>query len=73
MLVLSRTINESVMIGDDTEVTIVSVKGAKVRVGISAPKHIPVYRREIYDRILQGRRQGQEVQEGTGPPTENTL
>ena len=51
MLVLSRQRDESIMIGDDVEITIVDVRGDKVRLGISAPKQIPVHRREIYDAI----------------------
>ncbi len=53
MLVLSRRRDESIMIGDDVEITIVDVRGDKVRLGITAPKHIPVHRREIYDAILR--------------------
>ena len=53
MLVLSRTINESIMIGDDIEVLIVNVRGGKVRLGIIAPNNIPVHRREIYDKVLK--------------------
>jgi carbon storage regulator len=51
MLVLSRQRDESIMIGDDVEITIVDVRGDKVRLGITAPKSIPVHRREIYDAI----------------------
>jgi carbon storage regulator len=51
MLVLSRRRDESIMIGDDVEITIVDVRGDKVRLGITAPKSIPVHRREIYDAI----------------------
>ena len=51
MLVLSRQRDESIMIGDDVEITIVDVRGDKVRLGITAPRHIPVHRREIYDAI----------------------
>ena len=51
MLVLSRQRDESIMIGDDVEITIVDVRGDKVRLGITAPKNIPVHRREIYDAI----------------------
>ena len=50
MLVLSRFKNESIMIGD-VEVFIVDIKGDRVRVGIEAPKDVPVHRREIYDII----------------------
>lgn len=48
MLVLTRQTNETIMIGDDIEITVVSVKGDKVRVGISAPHFVPVHRKEIY-------------------------
>ena len=51
MLVLSRQRDESIMIGNDVEITIVDVRGDKVRLGITAPKSIPVHRREIYDAI----------------------
>ena len=51
MIVLTRQKGESVMIGDDVEVIIVDVRGAKVRLGITAPKHIPIHRKEIYDAI----------------------
>jgi carbon storage regulator len=51
MLVLSRQRDESIMIGDNVEVTIVDVRGDKVRLGITAPKEIPVHRREIFDAI----------------------
>jgi len=51
MLVLSRQKDESIMIGDDVEITIVDVRGDKVRLGITAPKEIPVHRREVYEAI----------------------
>jgi len=51
MLVLSREKDESIMIGDEVEVVIVDIRGNKVRLGITAPKSIPVHRREIYDAI----------------------
>jgi len=50
-LVLSRYRDESIMIGDDVEITIVDVRGDKVRLGITAPKSIAVHRREVYDAI----------------------
>ena len=55
MLVLSRCKDESIMIGEEIEVVIVSVKGNKVRLGISAPKSVPVHRKEIYKMILSER------------------
>ena len=51
MLVLSRQRDESIIIGDDIEITIVDVRGEKVRLGINAPAHIPVHRKEVYDAI----------------------
>lgn len=51
MLVLSRQKDESIIIGDDVEITIVDVRGDKVRLGISAPKNITVHRKEVYEAI----------------------
>jgi carbon storage regulator len=51
------------MIGDDVEIIIVDVRGDKVRLGITAPKEIPVHRREIYDAIQREKRQKKEAQE----------
>jgi len=51
MLVLTRKSNQSIMIGDDIEVSVLSVAGEKVRIGIQAPKEIPVFRTEIYLEI----------------------
>ena len=58
MLVLSRQRDESIMIGDEVEITIVDVRGDKVRLGITAPKEIPVHRREIYDAIQREKEDG---------------
>ena len=51
MLVLSRNKNESIMVGDDIEIVIVDVRGDKVRIGVTAPKHVPVHRKEVYEAI----------------------
>ncbi len=51
MLVLSRQPDEAIMIGDDIVITIVGVRGDKVRLGISAPAHVPVHRKEVYEAI----------------------
>ncbi|HEV7562584.1 MAG TPA: carbon storage regulator CsrA [Solirubrobacterales bacterium] len=51
MLVLTRKSNQSIMIGDDIEVSVLSVMGEKVRIGIQAPQRIPVFRKEIYLEI----------------------
>ncbi len=53
MLVLTRKSNQSIMIGDEIEVSVLSVLGDKVRVGIQAPRDIPVYRKEVYLEIQQ--------------------
>jgi carbon storage regulator len=51
MLILTRKVHESLMIGDDVRVTILEVKGTQVRIGVSAPKDVAVHREEIYKRI----------------------
>ncbi len=51
MLVLTRKTGQSIMIGDDIEVTVLSVAGEKVRLGITAAKDVPIYRDEVYERI----------------------
>jgi carbon storage regulator len=51
MLVLSRKTNQSIMIGDEIEITVLSVAGEKVRLGIKAPREIPVYRDEVYSQV----------------------
>lgn len=51
MLILTRRPNESLMVGDDVKVTVLGIKGNQVRVGISAPRHVPVHRQEIYEKI----------------------
>jgi carbon storage regulator len=57
MLVLTRKSNQSIMIGDDIEVSVLSVTGEKVRIGIQAPRDIPVFRKEVYVEIQQERAQ----------------
>ena len=57
MLVLTRKKNESVIIGDNIVVTIVDIRGDKVRMGIDAPTEIPVHRREVYEAIQREQRE----------------
>lgn len=51
MLILSRNVGDSLVIGDNVSVTVLSVKGKQVKIGIDAPKDVSVHRKEIYDRI----------------------
>jgi carbon storage regulator len=55
LLVLTRKSNQSIMIGDDIEVSVLSIMGEKVRIGIQAPRDIPVFRKEVYLEIQQER------------------
>ena len=61
MLVLSRHRDESIMIGDDVVVTIVDIRGDKVRLGIDAPQDIPVHRQEVYEAIQRENRKAQQL------------
>ena len=61
MLVLSRQRDETIMIGDDIEITIVDIRGDKVRLGITAPATVPVHRKEVYDAIQRENREAARV------------
>ena len=67
MLILTRRLAESLKIGDDVTVTILGVKGQQVRIGVSAPKIIPVHREEIYQRIRRERSGDWQRQETEQP------
>jgi len=62
MLVLSRHRDESIMIGDDVVITIVDIRGDKVRLGIQAPSDIPVHRQEVYEAIKRENRKANHIQ-----------
>ena len=59
MLILTRRVGESVVIGEDVTVTVLGVKGNQVRIGINAPKTVSVHREEIFERIKSGRGPGE--------------
>ena len=74
MLVLTRKTGQSIMIGDGVEVQVLSVAGEKVRLGITAPRDVSIFRNEVYDRIESEASQGEEeVEAGTNAVVEDAL
>src|SRR3954465_15008353 len=75
MLVLSRQKDETIIIGDDIEITVVDIRGDKVRLGVSAPKSISVHRKEVYEAIRNENRRAAQVKpedlSGLGKPNPN--
>lgn len=57
MLALARKVNESIVINDNIEVTILEIKGDQIKVGINAPKSVPIYRKEIYSQIQESNKE----------------
>lgn len=53
MLALARKVNQSIMIGNDIEITLLEIKGDQIKIGINAPKNVPIYRKEIYAQIQE--------------------
>jgi carbon storage regulator len=73
MLVLTRKPNQSIMIGDDVEVSVLSVVGEKVRIGIHAPHDIPVFRTEIYVEIHREDGESASLSEDAGTEVDDAL
>ncbi|HEX8075732.1 MAG TPA: carbon storage regulator CsrA [Thermoleophilaceae bacterium] len=66
MLVLTRKSNQSIMIGDDIEVSVLAIMGEKVRIGIDAPRSVPVFRKEVYLEIRQDSSKPEEDAKAVG-------
>jgi carbon storage regulator len=60
LLVLTRKPNQSIMIGDDIEISVLAIMGEKVRIGIQAPRSVPVFRREVYVEIQEDQETGEQ-------------
>jgi carbon storage regulator len=63
VLVLSRKINQRIMIGDDIEIVVVDIRGEQVQIGIKAPRNIPVHRLEVYDTIREANVEATRVED----------
>ena len=57
MLILTRKVNETLMVGDDVSVTVLGIKGGQIRIGINAPREVAVHRQEVYEKVLQERKE----------------
>lgn len=66
MLALTRKANESIIIGNDIEITVLEIRGEQIKIGISAPKNVPVYRKEVYVQIQDANKEAA----GQANPTE---
>jgi carbon storage regulator len=72
MLVLSRKKNESIVINDDITIVVVEIRGDKVRLGVEAPKEVPVHRREVFDAIRRNEAAGSSQEPGATDTAKTT-
>lgn len=70
MLALARKVNESIVINDNVEVTVLEIKGDQVKIGINAPKSVPIYRKELYVQIQKA---NEEAMNSADPTALNEL
>lgn len=70
MLVLSRKKDEKIVINDEITITVVEIRGDRVRLGIDAPRHIPVHRQETYDAIRKSQEEEEALPSESQPPSE---
>ena len=68
MLVLSRKKNESIIVNSDIKIVVVEIRGDKVRLGVEAPREVPVHRREVYDAIQRSEAEAAEAETKKGEP-----
>ncbi len=71
MLALSRKVNESIVLGNNIEITVLEIKGDQVKIGVSAPKSVPIYRKELYLQIQQSNKEA--ANEELSPDALNNL
>ena len=64
MLALARKVNESIMIGNDIEITVLEIKGDQIKLGVKAPKSVPIYRKELYVQIQEENKQAGSAVDG---------
>ncbi len=66
MLALSRKKNEAIIVNNDIEITVLDIRGDQVKIGIAAPKEVPIYRKEVYLQIQQENKESQEATDVAG-------
>jgi len=62
MLALARKLNQSIVIGNNIEITLIEIKGDQIKIGINAPKSVPIYRKEIYEQIQEENKKAEQTE-----------